>query len=186
MKIEEVNKLLFPFYKFGNKEHAIALNKNGVVRVASLYEFRDNKYEGSIVDETEGLIEIRGTTDDSKGIKDFKDLIDEKYTAQNWIVKEIEIDESGGFSSYSIKMEICDLHIFCSSIKLISETLIESLENGYTHASMIIDKVDFFQAITKKVGIPFMGAWECNYDGVVLNEPHDGMGHTLDFRLCSH
>ena len=181
MTLKEVNELLFPFYKFGKQCHAEALHENGTVRVASLYEFRDSKYTGTIIDETEGIIEITGIADSYDVMAEILRPIDEKYSTHRWLIRQIEINDEDNVIKYKIKMEICDLYIFCSSIKLISETLIESLDNGYTHATMLIDKLEFFQEISQNMDTPFIGSFECDYNGITFDEENNKNDKTLNF-----
>lgn len=136
-----------PIFKFLDERYVTGMLKNGAIRVATLYEFRDaSKYGGAIADKMEGRFDI---SDFTCGETDYH-------------VAKITGELPPSPRTHS-RIESPDVYIFCATSELFSDTLSLSQEEGRLGCVMILDPIEFGIRVAKEFEIKLLGQQKCQY-----------------------
>jgi hypothetical protein len=136
-------KHIKPLFKFAKKEHRDSFCKQGVIRVGTLFEYRDQqKYSGKIYDKGEG----------QKSISVF---FENENISANEIAKfGFNFSGEGIFnminSTLEIQMNHNDCYIFCTSSDFFSDSLTQAIQDKYDACTLITQPELFFKELDKK------------------------------------
>ncbi len=136
-------KHIKPLFKFAKKEHRDSFCKQGVIRVGTLFEYRDQqKYSGKIYDKEEG----------QKSISVF---FENENISTNEIAKfGFNFSGEGIFnminSTLEMQMNHNDCYIFCTSSDFFSDSLTQAIEDKYDACTLITEPELFFKELDKK------------------------------------
>jgi hypothetical protein len=129
------------FYKFGKREHAEAMCARGVVRVGTLYEYRDaERYKGGVLDQGEGIIRAIDHLDHVTS----ENMHEHSPDAQRWFGRLREHVVVDGIAVVADKRQCSDFYIYC-----VSDTSDWSAasDTKYDTCVEITEPVRFFQII---------------------------------------
>ena len=166
-------------YKYIKREHLVSFFKNGLLKIGTLYEYRDEEELGSTIgDEDEGVI-ITTLNLPETGVVDLgKNTPETDYFKKHFNLhpqmyeKHIKLHMGPGVK-FNATSESQDYYIYCASA-LYDKAVMEDFECD--SCIEILDTRKFFREITKKLKFKaeYEGLYNIDYDSITKSykTPH--------------
>jgi hypothetical protein len=156
---------IYPVFKFMEEVHLDRFYATGELYLPTLHEFKDKeKYDGTILDVSEGLFKIRNTYSYTGLIKNTYGLLPRKFPPDQFVKLRDSVMEKEFIETSCLA--------YCVADSFFSDSLIWAVKHKKNSCLMIIDLHEFVAVVTKYIAPDYtlIHTKPCEYSGRFVDE----------------
>ena len=160
---------IYPVFKFMERVHLDRFNATGELYIPTLHEFKDkDKYNGTILDDAEGVFRIKNTYSYTGLVKDSYGLLPTKIPPYQFIHLQNQVIEEEHVETSSI--------VYCAADSFFSDSLTWAVKHKKDSCIMIVDLHEFIDIATQYIGDEHtrVDVRPCDYSGRFVDESNPG------------